>query len=61
MEGEQRPVPVGIVGCGYQGRLLARTVAGTGRLQVVACADPVAEVVAAAEMVEYTGMANHLL
>lgn len=33
-------VRVGIVGCGYQGRLLAEAVARTSRLQVVACADP---------------------
>lgn len=36
-EGQLR---VGIVGCGYQGRLLALAAAQTGRLRVVACADP---------------------
>jgi predicted dehydrogenase len=39
----QGPVRVGIVGCGYQGRLLAQAVAGTDSLQVTACTDPVQE------------------
>jgi predicted dehydrogenase len=39
MEG-QSPLRVGIVGCGYQGRLLAEAIARTSRLQVVACTDP---------------------
>ncbi len=34
-------VRVRLVGCGYQGRLLAQAIARTNRLQVVACADPV--------------------
>lgn len=36
-------VRVGIVGCGYQGRLLAQAIAKTNRLRVTACADPVQE------------------
>jgi predicted dehydrogenase len=35
------PVRVGIVGCGYQGRLLAEAVAKTDTLLLTACADPV--------------------
>ncbi len=46
-------VRVGIVGCGYQGRLLAEAIAGTSRLQVVACADPVKD--AAAEVAALAG------
>ena len=36
----QGSVRIGIVGCGYQGRLIARAIARTDDLQVVACADP---------------------
>lgn len=43
MDKFQDPVRVGIVGCGYQGRLLAEAVARTDRLRVTACADPVNE------------------
>lgn len=39
----QDPIRVGIVGCGYQGRLIGQAVAGTETLRVTACADPVAE------------------
>lgn len=34
-------VRVGIVGCGYQGRLLTQAMDRTSRLRVVACADPI--------------------
>lgn len=44
----QDQVRVGIVGCGYQGRLLAQAMARTSSLRVVACADPVGD--AAAEV-----------
>jgi predicted dehydrogenase len=37
---EQERLRVGIVGCGYQGGVLAQAIAKTGSLQVVACADP---------------------
>jgi predicted dehydrogenase len=36
----QTPLRVGIVGCGYQGGILAQTMAGGDDLQVTACADP---------------------
>lgn len=38
--GNQTPLRVGIVGCGYQGDILARTIAGGDRLRLIACADP---------------------
>lgn len=38
---------VGIVGCGYQGLLLAQAIAETEGLRVVACADPVEDAAAA--------------
>jgi predicted dehydrogenase len=34
------PLRVGLIGCGYQGRWLARAAAETPRLRVTACADP---------------------
>ncbi len=37
---DQAPLRVGIVGCGYQGGVLARTIAQDTDLQVTACADP---------------------
>jgi predicted dehydrogenase len=40
---KQNPVQVGIVGCGYQGRLMAQAVARTEALCVTACADPIEE------------------
>jgi phthalate 4,5-cis-dihydrodiol dehydrogenase len=43
----QDQVRVGIVGCGYQGRLLAQAIARTSGLRVVACADPVRDQAAA--------------
>jgi phthalate 4,5-cis-dihydrodiol dehydrogenase len=43
----QDQLRAGIVGCGYQGRLLAQAIARTSRLRVVACADPVREAAAA--------------
>jgi phthalate 4,5-cis-dihydrodiol dehydrogenase len=43
----QGQVRVGIVGCGYQGRLLAQAIGRTGKLRVVACADPVGDAAAA--------------
>jgi predicted dehydrogenase len=49
----QDQVHVGIVGCGYQGRLLAQAMARTSRLRVVACADPVGD--AAAEVAALAG------
>ena len=52
----QDPVRVGMVGCGYQGRLLAQAIARTSRLQVVACADPVGE--AAIEVADLAGHSN---
>jgi phthalate 4,5-cis-dihydrodiol dehydrogenase len=52
----QDPVRVGMVGCGYQGRLLAQAIARTSRLQVVACADPVGEV--AIEVADLAGHSN---
>ncbi len=42
----QDPVRVGIVGCGYQGRLMAEAVTQTGVLRVTACADPVRDAAA---------------
>ncbi len=36
----QRPVRVGIVGCGYQGGIMAQAIGRTKNLQVTACADP---------------------
>lgn len=36
----QGQVRVGIVGCGYQGRLMAQAISRTDQLCVVACADP---------------------
>lgn len=47
MDSGQSQVRVGIVGCGYQGRLLAEAIAKTGRLWVAACADPVRDAAAA--------------
>ena len=35
-----RPLRVGLVGCGYQGGLLAQSIARGTALQVTACADP---------------------
>jgi predicted dehydrogenase len=43
MDEDRGPVRIGIVGCGYQGRLLAQAIAMTGGLRVTACADPVQE------------------
>jgi len=43
----QGQVRVGIVGCGYQGRLMAQAIDRTGRLRVAACADPVKQAAAA--------------
>ncbi len=53
---QRDPVRVGIVGCGYQGRLLAQAVCSTTDLRVVACADPVAE--AAAGVAALAGQAE---
>jgi UDP-N-acetyl-2-amino-2-deoxyglucuronate dehydrogenase len=36
----QAPLRVGIIGCGYQGGILARTVVTGNAFRVVACADP---------------------
>jgi len=36
----QTPLRLGIVGCGYQGGILAQTMAGDDGLRVTACADP---------------------
>jgi len=46
MARDRRPVRIGIVGCGYQGHLLAEAIARTSSLQVTACADPVREAAA---------------
>jgi predicted dehydrogenase len=43
----QGQLRVGLVGCGYQGRLLAQAAAKVGALDVTACADPVEEAAAA--------------
>src|SRR5512137_2343738 len=56
----QTPLRVGIVGCGYQGGILAQTIAkGNGRitdaLRIVACADP--DPAAAARVAAITGNA----
>jgi predicted dehydrogenase len=37
---KQRPVRVGIVGCGYQGGIMAQAIGRTTSLRVIACADP---------------------
>ena len=37
---KQTPIRVGIVGCGYQGGILAQAIGRTKALQVTACADP---------------------
>jgi predicted dehydrogenase len=34
------PLRIGVVGCGYQGALLAQAVARTKTLRVTACVDP---------------------
>jgi predicted dehydrogenase len=47
MAEDRDPVRVGIVGCGYQGRLLAQAVVKTDRLCMTACADPEEEAAAA--------------
>ncbi len=52
----QGQVCVGIVGCGYQGRLLAQAIARTSKLRVVACADPLGD--AAAEVAALAGHSN---
>jgi predicted dehydrogenase len=61
----QGQVRVGIVGCGYQGNLMAQAVSRTGRLRVVACADPVRDaalaVAALAERAEVYASAADLL
>jgi predicted dehydrogenase len=40
------PLRVGVVGCGYQGRLMAQAMAQTSTLRLAACADPVTRVAA---------------
>ena len=55
MEAETQ-VRVGIVGCGYQGRLLAEAAAEISSLRVTACADPVRE--AAAGVAALAGHSN---
>ncbi|UCC88172.1 MAG: Gfo/Idh/MocA family oxidoreductase, partial [Anaerolineales bacterium] len=56
---------VGIVGCGYQGRLLAQAIGKVDRMQVTACADPVREaadaVAALTGHAEVHGSAEELL
>jgi predicted dehydrogenase len=54
--GEQNPIQVGIVGCGYQGRLMAQAVGRTLAMRVTACADPDED--AAAEVAGLTGDAS---
>ena len=36
----QTPLRVGIIGCGYQGGILAQTIIKGNAWRVVACADP---------------------
>jgi len=55
MEAEAQ-VRVGIIGCGYQGRLLAEAAAELSGLRVTACADPVRE--AAASVAALAGHSN---
>jgi phthalate 4,5-cis-dihydrodiol dehydrogenase len=50
------PIRVGIVGCGYQGRLLAQAIARIDTLAVTACVDPVRE--AAVSVATAAGHAN---
>jgi predicted dehydrogenase len=61
----QSQVCVGIVGCGYQGRLMAEAIAKTDRLLLTACADPVkdaaAGVAALAGHVDVYASADELL
>jgi predicted dehydrogenase len=61
----QDQVRVGIVGSGYQGRLLAQAIAKTDRLGVIACADPIidraADVAALAGHAEAYASADELL
>jgi predicted dehydrogenase len=49
-------VRVGIVGCGYQGQLLAQAIAKTSKLRVAACADPVKS--AAASVAALAGVSD---
>jgi predicted dehydrogenase len=44
----QNHLRVGIVGCGYQGRLMAQAMTQTSTLRLVACADPVTRAAAEA-------------
>jgi phthalate 4,5-cis-dihydrodiol dehydrogenase len=52
MDSQER-VRVGVVGCGYQGRLIAQAVSMTDGLQVVACADPDKAAAAAVTSLDY--------
>ncbi|MDQ2998894.1 MAG: Gfo/Idh/MocA family oxidoreductase [Chloroflexota bacterium] len=50
---EQTPLCVGIIGCGYQGGILAQAIGRTTSLQVTACADP--DHIAAARVAKLAG------
>ncbi|MEP7189442.1 MAG: Gfo/Idh/MocA family oxidoreductase [Roseiflexaceae bacterium] len=50
---EQTPLRVGIIGCGYQGGILAQAIGRTTSLQVTACADP--DHIAAARVAKLAG------
>ena len=52
----ERPLRLGLVGCGYQGNCLAEAAARTTSASVVACADPD---LAAAEKVASLGRCQH--
>jgi predicted dehydrogenase len=61
----QNHLRVGIIGCGYQGRLMAQAMAQTSTLRLAACADPVrhaaAEVARLARQAEVYASADALL
>jgi len=50
---KQTPIRVGIIGCGYQGGILAQAIGRTKALQVTACADP--DQTAAAQVARLAG------
>jgi len=50
---QQTPLRVGIVGCGYQGGIMAQAIGRTTSLQVTACADP--DQMAAAHVAKLAG------
>jgi predicted dehydrogenase len=52
----QQPLRVGIIGCGYQGKWLARAAAELPSLSVQACADP--DIYAAQQTAAYAQQAR---